>query len=98
MIVPGYQTEESAIRSELTGYHLAKKTWVDSFGASEFMKFMSKHVPDYEAVSYASSTPYIWAWTEFDCPFCEQDIECAGDEDFTSGSIEHSGGSIKFDV
>jgi hypothetical protein len=96
MIVPGFQTEESGVRSEIAGYHLGKKTWVDGLSDSEFMKFMSKHVPEDETSSYASSTPYIWVWTEFDCPFCEQGIECTGDDDFTSGSIEHSGGSITF--
>ena len=98
MIVPGFKTEESGVRSEIAGYHLAKKSWVDGLEGSDFKKFMSKHVPDDEAVNYKSSSPYIWAWTEFDCPFCEQDLDCTGDEDFTSGSIEHRGGRIAFDV
>ena len=98
MIVPGFQTEESGVRSEVVGYHLAKKSWSENLDDSSYLMFMASHTPADEKLSFQSSTPYVWVWTEFDCPFCLEGLECTGDEDFTSGSIEHRGGSITFDV
>ena len=98
VIVPGYQTEESGVGGEIVGYHIAKKSWSEDLVDSSYLQFMTSHAPADEAASFQSSTPYVWVWTEFDCPFCLEDLDCTGDEDFSSGSMEHRGGSITFDV
>jgi hypothetical protein len=95
MIVPGFESTAGGIRSEIVGYHLARNPRQNIAG-TDFLNFMSKNVPASDLENYRSRAPYVWVWAEFDCPFCEQDLDCTGDEDFTSGSIEHSGGSITF--